>query len=201
MGDSEVDDDDGSTLYQRHRNHRELQSMRDNKKLENRSSVTNGDQYNTNSSFYEDDFLTESEKQRLSYLRLIGTSSKGINGSSSFNRRTSDSLIDTSYHHSNVYTNGRGILTPNFEGTRLNEDPMNILKDVLQTPSFSGIRGLSSTEAGNSQYNGDREVQQMLPIDGSNRPDDCNRYSSVLGKDTALSSNGALNPFDECKLF
>ena len=200
MGDSEVDDDDGSTLYQRQRNHRDLQSMLDDKKLENGSSVTNGDQY-TNQSFYEDDFLTESEKQRLSYLRLIGTSAKGINGSSSFNRRTSDSLIDTSYHHSNVYTNGRGMLTPNFEGTRLNEDPMNALKNVLQTPSFTGIGGLSSTEVENSQYNGDREVQHMLPMEDSNRLDDCNRYSSILGNDAALSSNGALNPFDERKFF
>ena len=91
------------------------------------------------------------------------------------------------------------MLTPNFEGTRLNEDPMNALKNVLQTPSFSGIGGLSSTEVESSQYKGDREVQHMLPMEDSNWLDDCNRYSSILGNDTALSSNGALNPFDERK--
>ena len=198
IGDDEVDDDDGSTLYQRHRNHRNLQNILVDKKLENRSSASNGDPY-TNQSFYEDDFLTESEKQRLSYLRLIGTNSKGLNGSSSFNRRTSDSLIETSYHHSNVYTNGRGILTPNFEGTRLIEDSLNTLKDVLQTPSLPGVGGITSTEVGGSQYDGNREVQHMLPIEDSNRMEDCNRYSSILGNETALSSSGALNPFDERK--
>ena len=198
MGDSEVDDDDGSTLYQRHRNnHRDYPTMLDEKKLENIRSTANGDQY-TNQSFYEDDFLTESEKQRLSYLRLIGTNSKGINGSSSFNRRTSDSLIDTSYHHSNLYTNGRCILTPDFEGgARVNGDTMNVLKEVLQAPSLSGVAGLSSTD---TQYDTNRDVQHILPIEDSNRLED--RYSNILGNETTLlSSNGALNPFDECKYF
>ena len=130
-------------------------------------------------------------------MRLIGTNSKGINGSSSFNRRTSDSLIDTSYHHSNLYTNGRCILTPDFEGTRVNGDTMNVLKEVLQAPSLSGVAGLSSTD---TQYDTNRDVQHILPIEDSNRLED--RYSNILGNETTLlSSNGALNPFDECKYF
>ena len=184
---------DGSTPYQHHH-----QTMLENKKLENTtSSITN--QYNQ--SFYDDDFLTESEKQRLSYLRLIGTNSRGCNGSSSFNRRTSDSLIDTSYHHSNVYNDGlRGILTPSFDGTEIingEQESLDMPKDILR-PSVLTAGGLPSTER-SSQYNGNVEVERMILDQDQTHLNDRNQYN-ILGTDT-VSSNAPLNQFDDvsCK--
>ena len=186
---------DGSAPYQHHQ-----QTTLEDKKLENTSSITN--QYNQ--SFYEDDFLTESEKQRLSYLRLIGTSSRGCNGSSSFNRRTSDSLIDTSYHHSNVssFDGLRGILTPSFEGAPIingDQDSLNIAKDILR-PSALTAGGLPSTEL-SSEYNGNMEVQHLILDPNQTHLDDRNQFN-ILGNDT-VSSNAPLNPFDDvsCKYF
>ena len=150
-------------------------------------------------SFYDDEFLTENEKQRLSYLRSIGTTSRGFNGHASFNRRTSDSLIDTSYHHSNVYVNGRGILTPSLDGTSLNSngDALNGIKDVLPPVTSLQPVELSSTER-DPQFDRSLDAQRMILDQEGDPLNETNAFSMVSNED---SSNIPLPSFDgvSCK--
>ena len=158
---------------------------------------------NQSTAFYEDDFLTESEKQRLSYLRSIGTTSRGFNGSiGTFNRRTSDSLIDTSYHHSNLFAAERGILTPNFDGSRINRDLelLDDTKDILENGSLLG-GGLPSTKI-SSQYNGNTKEPSILDLlDQQENPLEIRNRHSILP--TELTTDSPLSPFGDvsCKYF
>ena len=178
---------DGSLPYHHHDEH-----MVEDSKLDRSES----NQYNQ--SFYDDDFLTESEKERLSYLRSIGTSSRGYNGTTAFNRRTSDSLLDTSYHHSNLYEPRQDILTPTCVGTSIIPETVTSTKEILPVTQLPG--GLASTDR-SPQYGNDVEVQRMILEQDQNHLEDGNRYS-VLRNDVSSTSNiGNTNPFDDvpCK--
>ena len=178
-------------------------------------------QYDGGQSFFDDDFLTETEKERLSYLRTLETDIKHTgsnNGYSTFNRRTSDSLLDTLYHHSNIFESHQHSSASQFV---LDEDEVVGLDVVaagnsaaaIGQSSSSGegimpsavVGQLTSMENSSAEYQDEAHKMQHMILNSSNTHNlelSNNSYSGHENKPSSSPIIGTTNnyPTVSCKL-